>query len=513
MTKNIGEMSELNDGLMSLAKTSVIVFIGLFFTKLFTYLYRILVARHFGSEIYGLFSLSLIILGISVTFSSLGLGDGVIRFISLYRGKNEENKIRYVFSFSMKFTIYSGIVSAILLFFLAEFISINIFHNENLIIFIKVFSITLPFLLVLGVFLAVLRGFEEITWHSLTANIIQSSLKFVLLLLLILLGFDSNSVVYAYAIAIFLTFIFSYFICITQIPLIFTKYRLKKITKFHIRSSILSYSWPIMFSGMIVSIFYWTDSFLIGFFKNAIQVGHYNVVVPIVFFLLLAPDLFIQLFLPLVTKEYNKNNLEVIKELSKQVAKWVLIINLPIFIIIFTFPGVIINLLFGKEYLGVEMVLRILSIGGIFSSFTSILTSLISMIGKTKIILINLVSVSIVNFILNWFLIPKYGMVGAAISTTFSWILLSFILMFEVKKYTKIIILRRKMLIIILISLIPFFILFYLIDLFKINIITMILIVIVFLIIYIILMILTKSFDRNDILILKSIKNKIINQS
>ncbi len=63
--------SEINTGLKMLAKSSMIVLIGIFLSKLFTYIYRIVIARYFGPEVYGVFSLALIILGFFIAFSSL----------------------------------------------------------------------------------------------------------------------------------------------------------------------------------------------------------------------------------------------------------------------------------------------------------------------------------------------------------------------------------------------------------------------------------------------------------
>ena len=81
--------AEINTGLKLIAKSSIVVFIGVFLSKLLTYIYRILIARHFGPEIYGLYSLASIVLGLFVVVSSFGLINGLTRFIPIYRGKNK----------------------------------------------------------------------------------------------------------------------------------------------------------------------------------------------------------------------------------------------------------------------------------------------------------------------------------------------------------------------------------------------------------------------------------------
>lgn len=51
------EQPVLNSALRLLAKTSVFVFIGVVISKVISYFYRIVIARYFGSEVYGLFCL------------------------------------------------------------------------------------------------------------------------------------------------------------------------------------------------------------------------------------------------------------------------------------------------------------------------------------------------------------------------------------------------------------------------------------------------------------------------
>ena len=61
--KNRGNVKGLDKSLKLLVKTSVIVFIGIALSKILTYGYRVIIARHYGPEVYGLFSLSLMIVG------------------------------------------------------------------------------------------------------------------------------------------------------------------------------------------------------------------------------------------------------------------------------------------------------------------------------------------------------------------------------------------------------------------------------------------------------------------
>src|SRR3989344_292664 len=101
---------------------------------------------------------------------------------------------------------------------------------------------------------------------------------------------------------------------------------------------------------------------MIGYFKTALEVGLYNAAVPLVFLFNFVQDLFMSLFLPLVTREFSKNNLGIVREISKQVGKWILILVLPLFFILLVFPEAVIKLFFGQEFIVASQALRILAI-------------------------------------------------------------------------------------------------------------------------------------------------------
>jgi O-antigen/teichoic acid export membrane protein len=168
---------------------------------------------------------------------------------------------------------------------------------------------------------------------------------------------------------------------------------------------------------------------------------------------MIVPEIFMLIFLPLITRNYASKRTSTIKELSQQVGKWIFVINLPLFILLLLFPGSAINILFGSAYLAAVPALRLLSIGIFVQSIFVVPTYLISMIGKSKISLINIVLATILNVILNsiliplpkvWFLDNSNGLIGAATATIISIIFLSTLFMFQTYYYLSIIPFRRK---------------------------------------------------------------------
>ena len=505
----MNQEKELNKSLKLIVKSSMFVFIGFALAKILGYLYRIIIARYFGPEVYGLFSLTIMILLWFVSFFSLGFFDGILRFIPIYRGKKETKKIRYIIRFSLLTLFLSGILAGFLLYALSEFISINILHDPSLILFLKISSFSIPFYILSYTLLAIINAYENIKAHTFISDFLFNFIKLVFLVLFIILGIGINGIIFSYMLGMVGIFFIAYFYSRYKISEIFGKSEIGNSEKKILRNELFLYSWPLIFLGIISTIFPYIDSFVLAYFKTTYDVGIYNAAVPIAELMTFVPALFIRLFFPLATREFYQKNFEVVEELSKQVQKWILIAILPFFLMMVIFPGAFLNIIFGSEYISAENSLRILTIGFLFSSLITVSYYLIMMVGKTKIIFVDIIIGSILNLILSIILIPKYGINGAAIATTISNIIMGLLFFFQANYYTGFIPLRRNMLKITISSIIPTLLLLYSKQFVPINLINIIFQASFFLLFYLFLIFITKSLDKNDFMILNAFKRKI----
>jgi O-antigen/teichoic acid export membrane protein len=240
-------------------------------------------------------------------------------------------------------------------------------------------------------------------------------------------------------------------------------------------------------------------------FKGATDVGIYNAAIPISTLLAIPTLVFIYMFFPIVNKEYARGNKRTIKDLSQQVGKWILAINIPIFALIMLFPEEFLRIFFGEQYIGASTALRLLSIGAIFLAFSEVSNRLIGMSGKSKILLIDLAIVASINVILNILLVPKYGINGAALATMLSFILITLLFNYHSYKILSIIPLRRKVVNLLFASLLPAIIIYYLKSILPITTLSFILIALGYIILYLLLSFLFNGFDKNDLSVIKDL--------
>src|SRR3989338_1300110 len=515
---------KVNRELDFIAKSSVIFLFGLFIAKVFGYLYRVVIARSFNVEVYGLFSLGVMVAGWFMALSAFGLNEGIVRYLSFYRGKKDQQRAQYIFRFSLVTLSITSVVAAIILFLFSPYIAITFFHNEGLVPFLRFFSLLVPFIVLSHPFLGALRAHGYIGWYSFIFNIEQSTLKLILLLVFILwLGSDPRGVIFSYVLGVLSVLLFSFWACKKLLPWAFRKPTIDKNSQDATRSEILHYSIPLLFSSIISTAFYWIDSFALGYFKTAQIVGLYNAAIPIAVLLSIVPELIGQSFFPIIIKEYSNRNFKAIKNLSQQVGKWIFIINLPLFLLLVIFPGAAINFLFGSEYISAIAPLRILAFGALISSIFVTSSQLISATGRSRLLMYNVAVALVLNIALNYIFVPMSfigpfnnldGMTGAALGTVISIIVLNLLFLIQGKIYTSIIPLRRRVFRIALVALIPTLLLVSIRgQVVTENIFVLSLLGGGYVVLYVILIVLTKCLDENDISTLKFIYGGLLRKT
>ena len=501
-------MDETDSSLRKIAKSTIILIIGIIISKLLGLVYRVLVART-GTEYYGLFSLGLAVLGISVTIASLGLNVGIVRYVSYYKGKQEFGNIKEIILFAIKTVFFWSIILSLIIFIFSDKIAINVFHDIRLSLVLKVISFIIPIASLREIFLSLIRAFQKTQYEIYSKNIFENIIKIILTATFIFLGFKLFGIVMAYSIALFLTFILT---CYFIEKKVFSVFKTKSAFT-PIKKELIFYSLPLLFSSLIFSIIIWTDTSMLGFFKDASQVGIYNAAIPIASMLFIFPYALMYLFIPVLTELYSQNKKESFASIHKTVTKWILLANLILLSIFIIIPKQIILLLFGQEYLSGSSALQILTIGNfllyLFISSNEILTIL----KKTKLIFFNIFIGFILNIILNYFLIPKYGINGAALATSISLFLIALLFTSESYLITKVNPVKIRYFIKIISSFILSFLLTNYILKYFITLSNPLIIIftsMVFCLIYILLLIITRSFDNEDKMVLKAIKQKIV---
>lgn len=498
--------SYLDKSLQKIAKGAGFVIIGTIIGRVFGYSSRIIIARFLGAADYGLITLGFAGMSIFATFSLVGMLQGIIRYVSFYKGNEDKERIKGTIISSLKITLPLSLFFAFILFYKADWISINVFKDANLTAILKIFSIGIPFWVLAKNFLSCIVGFQDMKFPVFVEHVFHNAVKLALIIILIAFGFGVLGATWGWVLSIILMpFLAFYFLERKIFPIFNTK--VKAVT---IERELFYFSFPLMLSGIAGMIMHWMDTLMIGYFRTPTEVGIYNAALPTAQIINTLPGSFNNIFLSVISELYAKNKLEVMRNTYSIVTKWMLLLISPAFLMILLFSDQIIKILFGAEYLSGTTALIILAFGSLITAALGPVNPILQTHGKTKIVMISDYFGAGINFLLNFLLVPIYGINGGAIATASSLTFSRIFGLIFVYKITKMHPFRRNFIKPIFASIIAASIIYV----FKKNIITVSLFILimmffVFLVLYFFLLLLIKGFEEEDLMIMRAIDQKL----
>lgn len=413
--------------LSKIAKGAGIVFSGTLLGKALLFFYAIFIARVFGTEGVGIYYLGLTITTFIVSISLIGLDTAVVRFVSLYNGERDINRMKGTILSCTGIAMVISIVTAIFLYVFANTISSHFFKEPGLKNVLRLFSISIPFIALTRVFLASTRGLKLMQYTVYTNDMAEIGLRFFFTFILVyLLGFKLEGLVIANVMASILAAFLAFYYATRFIPIIDKK--IKPILEF---KGLLKFSIPLVFSRFLLTLISSVDTFMLGYFSSAASVGIYNIAIRLVNVAALTRPAFHQIFNPFVADLHNRNEIKKLGGLFKVLSKWIFTISFPLFLLLIFFPKYFLNA-FGEGFLGGSACLMVISLAYLLNSTLGLSASLLVMSGRSDLALKNNLCAVISNIILNYLLIPKFGVLGAAIGTGISLVILNLLRLTEV---------------------------------------------------------------------------------
>ncbi|USH00417.1 flippase [Thermococcus argininiproducens] len=407
-------MSEVNRALQRIARGAGIIFTGIIISTFFGFLNKAIIARYFSRGEYGVFNMALTVLSISLVIGTLGFGNSLPRQVAIYR-ERKPSQLKDLISTALFIAILTNVSLAVLLVIGADKVAL-LFHDERLDYPLRILGISLPFSALTYLLVAISRGFGRVREKVYFQNVTYPTVFFILILTGALLKMGFSYIFFAYVVAQGIT-LFLLLFDVTRIGLI-------KVSPSFIPSlgkELIFFSLPLMLTGILAFVMNWTDTLMLGYYLSLEVVGVYNAAAPLARMLPMFLNSAGFLYTPIASQLYAQGRIEEMGRVYQILTKWVFLLTLPIFAVMFLFPEVTINFIFGKEYLGATTALQILALGFMFHTFLGLNGLSLTVIGKPKLNLLgNLIAASL-NVILNMLLIPKYGLNGAAIATAVSY--------------------------------------------------------------------------------------------
>lgn len=370
---------------MSLAKKilrggSIVILFTLLSSPL-GYVARMIFARALSIESYGLLYAIIGFFWLFVTFNDLGFGYSVTYLLPKYLRAHHYERCWNIFLYDLFIEVGTAILLSVGILFSCNWLEKTYFHSSSLFTLLCIFS----FYFIANSFVSALSKL----YTGLQLEMYYGTMEFIRLSLTVIgagiawFYYQSNNVVnYASIWA-------GTYACIAiaySIPLL-----KKKEFPLHLPSwdpklfsQMFRYALPTLLTSTIMSFVSFTDSVALTYFRGVIDVGIYNIVLPIASMgvLLLGP--FNHFLLPLLAEHFEDQKQRV-GEILLILFKIIFFAALYFGLFVFLYPETIISIFFGHKWTQVATFpLRILAIGYIPHILSLFFSFVLAGMGKVK---------------------------------------------------------------------------------------------------------------------------------
>ena len=404
----------INEELTDITKKSGIVLIGRILSTIFGFFFSLLAARFMGPAVYGKIMYVLVVLTMLSVITRLGLTQGLVQFVSKLTDDKDFTKRNSLITFVFLIVFAFAIIISILLYLNSNFIAVTLFNSQEL---ASVFKIMSPILIIFSLIEltpGVFRGLKIVKYQVIGRDLIQSLFRLIIVLIMGYLGYELGGLITAYYIS--MTVSLAYLVYKVYKLKLFEKIKRKYISEY---KEILMFSFPLLISGILHFSIGKIDIFMIGYFLESDQVGIYTIALKIgtlTNFLLFS---FNSIFAPTITSLYYDNQINKLKKLYQVITKWMLGINLSIFFLFLILSKEIMNV-FGSGFVIGWLALILIMAGQVINAGVGSAGLINIMTGFPHSELYVSLVVFTVNIVLNYFLIPIYGIEGAAFASLIS---------------------------------------------------------------------------------------------
>ena len=408
-------LKSLDHDLKKIAKEAGITFSGCLFGTGLKYICIVVIARHIGTLGFGIYALGLTILNFAAVVSVAGLHYGVLRYVSLGYSGREKGKIKGTIVSALELSLFASIVIGVLLFLGSDFIASRIFMKRELGTIIRWFSLALPFLAAIEISVFSIQAVQTLKYKVLVKDIFQQIFNLAIVIFLFTIGLRITGALYAYIISAFISALLGMYYLIGIFPDLMRR-EVKFVPEF---STLLRFSVPVLGMNILGFLMMWTDILMLGYFLTTRHVGIYNAAAKSAILIAGILVSFNAIFAPMISDLYNRGEMDKLERLLKTVTKWIFTASFAVFLLMVILSKQIM-LLFGSEFLLGLPCFLILAFSQMINCAAGPVGSVLVMSGKQDIVLVDTAISSGLNIILNYILIEKYGIVGAALATGFS---------------------------------------------------------------------------------------------
>ncbi len=389
-------------------------------------LYNVLVARLLGPGNVGIYYLVLTVADLVGVVAAGGLETTIVRYLAWHRVDCDWGAFRGTLRFAIRVASVLALAGTLGLLVLAPQVTIGIFHKPAAVTPLRIIAVMVPLYALETLLLAATQSFNEMKYKALIESMLNPALRLVLLVPAFFLNARLYYILSIYSVPLFVCTVLAYLALRRCIPVDLRAYQPR--TNYR---DLVHYSYPLFFFKILTLLTLYSDSLFVAHFMSSAMMGIYSVCIRLVIVTSFILPVINQTWAPLMAESYRKRELGKVSHNFKLVTLWALQIYIPVLLVFLIAPGWILDL-FGRGFRAAAPCLVILMIGQFINNLTGPVGLVLTISGWTRLQLWNAFTVVVLQSVLAVLLIPKLGLVGAAIANASAAVLVNLVRVIQV---------------------------------------------------------------------------------
>lgn len=427
---------EMQSEISGAASGAAIVGFGNIAGTLLKYIGNFIIQRGFGVAIFGLYSLGLSFAMLIASLFNMGLDNAMLRYIPIYRGKQNPGALRGLVIFCTALVGVAGIAGAILMIVFTPALVALRHVSKDIPMLTTIFILMapmIPLLCMQTVWFGGLQGFKAFKLRVLSQRLAPALALIVLLLAVLIFSRHIKGVLIATLLSTLIGTVLSLYYLFRLVAR-----QSKQHSGDYEMREWLGFATPNFLTSITDTVLESTDTLLLAFFSvSSFGLGQYAAAIKYSNFIPLPLISLNTMFAPIIAELHSKGEFQKLEAMFKVVTRWTIILSLPIFVVttVFSAPLLAIS---GGGFISAWPLLIAFSLGGIINAGTGCVGYMLLMTGHQKLSFVNSLAGIIVNVIFGVILTPRYGAMGTAISTGLAVVVLNIARLLQVRLLLKI---------------------------------------------------------------------------
>jgi len=371
-------------------------------------------ARFYGAEMVGVVAILNTFFTFSTIVTALGINTSILRLIPEYSVKYSPSAAVSVYKKAVLIIAIASFMVTIISVFSSEIIAHRLFSQPDFSFYFFIASFFIFLNAIMRFNTQAIRGLKSIYAFA----IFQVMPHFFNLLFLVGYGLflnSKNNPVYAYLASIAATGFLTWIIVVQ----VFKKKTNSKDVAPHIQATnILSVSLPMLMTATMGFIIGHTSVLVLGIYKNPEVVGVFSISVKLATLTSFGLQAINSIAAPKFSELFHSGNTDELFHVAKKSTRLIFYTSAPVLLGLVLFGKPILYYFFGDEFVRAYPSLLILIAGQFIGASAGSCGNFMNMTGHQIAFRHRILISSLINVTLNFILIPRFGVIGAAVSTS-----------------------------------------------------------------------------------------------